>query len=279
MKILITGSNGMLAKEVIKAFGGHDLILADIEDLDITKKDDVLKYIQNVKPEYIINCAAYTAVDKAEEMKEICYKVNALGPKNLAMAAKENDIPLIHISTDYVFDGDKDLSELYLETDETNPKSVYGLTKRDGENEIINNCDKYYIFRTSWLFGDGPNFVKTMIALAADRDELNVVDDQFGSPTYAKHLARIIKDAIEKQIPFGIYHTNNLGFTNWYEFAKLIFELSDIKCKVNPVSTEEFPRPAKRPKNSKLSKDKLLATGITIPTYQEALKEYLESIK
>jgi len=276
MKILITGANGMLAKEVINIFANEELILTDVDTLDITNEQAVLEFVKQSNPEYIINCAAYTAVDKAEEDIDLCTKVNVDGPRNLAKAAESIYATLLHISTDYVFDGEKYLTEIYKEDDITNPQSVYGATKRDSENEVINNCSKHYILRTSWLFGNGNNFVRTMLKLGKEKTSLNVVNDQHGSPTYAVDLSDIIKQVIEKKIPYGIYHANNLGFTTWYDFTKEIFEIAKIDCKVNPCSTEEFPRPAKRPKNSKLAKDKILHAGIEISDYKDALKRYLE---
>lgn len=276
MKILITGANGMLAKAVRNELKDEELILTDVEDLDITNLDAVRKFVNEVQPQYIINCAAYTAVDKAEEQLEIARKVNALGPKNLAIVANEEDATLIHISTDYVFGGDKPVEEDYKEEEEKHPDTVYGITKLEGEQAIIDSCFKYYIFRTAWLYGDGNNFVRTMLKLGQEKDELNVVADQHGSPTYAVDLASIIHQAIEKDIPYGIYHTTNIGYTTWYEFTKKIFEIAGIDCKVNPVTSEEFIRPAKRPKNSKLSKEKLLNAGIEVPTYEDALNRYLK---
>lgn len=276
MKILITGANGMLAKAVKKELEGNEIIATDVADLDITDLEAVEKFVEKIKPEYIINCAAYTAVDKAEENKELVYKINAMGPENLAKAANKNNSVLVHISTDYVFGGDKDVNEDYSEDDEKHPVAVYGTTKLAGEQKIKDNCDKYYIFRTAWLYGEGNNFVRTMLNLANDRKEVNVVNDQHGSPTYAVDLSSIIHQAIKKQIPFGIYNATNTGYTTWYEFTKLIYELNNVNCLVNPVTSEEFPRPAKRPKNSQMSKDKLLKLGIEIPTYQDALKRYLE---
>ena len=282
MKILITGANGMLAKSVREKLSeGNELICTDVNELDITDESAVLKKVEEIKPEYIINCAAYTAVDKAEDVYDLADKINADGPGNLAKAAKAVDAVLIHISTDYVFNGDLDLSKSYVETDQVGPVTVYGKTKLHGEEEVQKNTDKFYIFRTAWLYGDGNNFVRTMLKLGTTKDEINVVSDQHGSPTYAEDLANIIKQAIEKKIPYGIYHTTNQGFTTWYEFTKKIFELANISCKVNPVTTEKYieimkVKQAKRPFNSKLSKEKILSQGIEIPTWEEGLKRYLD---
>ena len=282
MKILITGANGMLAKSVRQKLSeGNELICTDVNELDITDESAVLKKVEEIKPEYIINCAAYTAVDKAEDVYDLADKINADGPGNLAKAAKEVDAVLIHISTDYVFNGDLDLSKSYVETDQVGPVTVYGKTKLHGEEEVQKNTDKFYIFRTAWLYGDGNNFVRTMLKLGTTKDEINVVSDQHGSPTYAEDLANIIKQSIEKKIPYGIYHTTNQGFTTWYEFTKKIFELANISCKVNPVTTEKYieimkVKQAKRPFNSKLSKEKILSQGIEIPTWEEGLKRYLD---
>ena len=276
MKILITGANGMLAKAVINQFkDDNELILTDVSELDITNETKTNEYIAQKKPEYIINCAAYTAVDKAEEDIELAEKVNAIGPKNLAIAAKNNDATLVHISTDYVFNGELDITNSYLENDEIAPVTVYGKTKALGEKYISENCEKYYILRTAWLYGDGNNFVRTMIKLGKEKEKVNVVSDQHGSPTYTVDLASIINQVIEKKLPYGIYHSTNEGFTTWYEFTKKIYELANINCKVNPVSSEEFIRPAKRPKNSKMSKSKLLEKGVIIPKYEDALERYL----
>ncbi len=279
MKILLTGAKGMLAKDVIRNLkDNNELICTDSDELDITNQEAVLKKVKEIKPNYIINCAAYTAVDKAEEPEnyELVRKVNAEGPKNLSIAAKNEDAILVHISTDYVFDGDLNLSQSYKEEDKVNPVSIYGKTKLEGEKLIKQNLDKYYIFRTAWLYGDGNNFVRTILKLAKDKEEVNVVNDQHGSPTFAGDLAKIIKDAIEKKIPFGTYHATNEGFTTWYEFTKKIYELENIKTKVNPVTSEQFIRPAKRPTNSKLDKTKIKNAGIQVPHWEEGLKKYLE---
>lgn len=277
MKILITGSNGMLANAVIDKFKDeNELILTDVQDLDITNYEDVLNFVNENKPDCIINCAAYTAVDKAEEQEELANKINADGPKNLAKVAKENNSILVHISTDYVFGGDKDTNESYLEDEPKKPVTAYGRTKLNGENEVTSNCDKYYIFRTAWLYGEGNNFVRTMIKLGKEREEVGVVADQHGSPTYAVDLASIIYQALNKKIPYGIYHATNQGFTTWYDFTKEIYELSNINCNVKPLTSDEFPRPAKRPANSKLSKEKLISCGVEVPDYKEALERYLK---
>ena len=283
MKILITGANGMLAKSVRKRLEkGNELICTDVADLDITDEKAVMEFVTNAKPDYIINCAAYTAVDKAEEAGEIVEKINADGPKNLAIAAKTVDAPLVHISTDYVFGGDLDIEKEYKEEDEKHPVTAYGITKLEGEEKIKENTDKYYIFRTAWLYGDGNNFVRTMLKLGETKDEINVVADQHGSPTYAEDLANIIGEAIEKKIPYGIYHATNEGFTTWYDFTKAIFEYAGIICQVNPVTTEKYIEmmkitQAKRPKNSQMSKEKLLAQGIHVPEWEDALKRYLQA--
>ena len=282
MKILITGANGMLAKSVRKRLEGNELICTDVAELDITNEEAVLNKIKEIKPEYIINCAAFTAVDKAETAGEIVEKINADGPRNLAKAAKENDSVLVHISTDYVFGGDLDVEKDYKEEDPKNPVTAYGITKLHGEEAIQENTDKYYIFRTAWLYGDGNNFVRTMLKLGETKDELNVVSDQHGSPTYAEDLANFIGEAIEKKIPYGIYHATNEGYTTWYDFTKAIFEYAGIICSVNPVSTEEYIEmmkitQAKRPKNSQMSKEKLKAQGIEIPNWEDGLKRYLKA--
>ena len=254
----------------------NEITLTDVAELDITNEESVMKYITDLQPDYVINCAAFTAVDKAEECYELADKINGDGPTNLAKAAKAAGAKLIHISTDYVFGGEKDVSEDYSEDDEKHPQAVYGTTKLAGEKFIEENCKKFYIFRTAWLYGEGHNFVRTMINLSKEHDEVKVVNDQHGSPTYAVDLASIIHQAIEKRIPFGIYNSTNIGYTTWFDFTKMIYELEGIKCKVTPVTSEEFKSAAKRPKNSQMSKDKLLKYGIEVPTYEDALKRYLK---
>lgn len=283
MKILITGANGMLAKEIKEKFAqGNELILTDVAELDITNQEMVMKFVEKEKPECIINCAAFTAVDKAEVAGEIVEKINADGPGNLAKAAKANNATLVHVSTDYVFGGDLDVEKDYKEDDEKKPVTAYGITKLHGEEQIQANTDKYYIFRTAWLYGiGGNNFVKTMLKLGEAKDELNVVADQHGSPTYAKDLSEIIYQAVTKRMPYGIYNSTNEGYTTWYDFTKAIFEYTGTICKVNPVTTEEYIKlmgvtQAKRPKNSQMSKEKLKSVGINVPDWEDGLKRYLK---
>ena len=286
MKILITGAKGMLAKEVIEKFQkGNELILTDVKDLDITDEQAVLDYVTKIKPDYIINCAAFTAVDKAEECQELAEKINGEGPTNLAKAAKQAKSKLVHIATDYVFGGELDLTKGYKEDDEKKPVTVYGKTKLHGEQGIEANMSDYYIFRTAWLYGiGGKNFVKTMTKLGTDKDELSVVSDQHGSPTYAKDLAEIIYQSVYKKIPYGIYNATNEGYTTWYDFTKEILSEQGIDCKINPVTTHEYIEmmkvtQAKRPYNSQMSKEKLKAQGIKVPDWKDGLRRYLEEAK
>ncbi len=283
MKILITGANGMLAKEVKEKFNeGNELTLTDVAELDITNEKMVYDFITNLKPDLIINCAAYTAVDKAEENVELADRINGDGPTNLAKAAKAVGSKLVHISTDYVFGGDLDLSKAYKEDDDKKPVTAYGITKLHGEQGIQNNLDEYYIFRTAWLYGlGGNNFVKTMTKLGTERDELSVVSDQHGSPTYAKDLTEIIYQAVNKKIPYGVYNATNEGFTTWYDFTKEILAEQGIECNVKPVTTAEYIEmmkvtQAKRPFNSQMSKEKLKQAGISVPEWKDGLKRYLE---
>ena len=286
MKMLVTGANGMLAKEVKEKFEkGNEVISTDVAELDITNEEMVKEVVEKIKPDYIINCAAYTAVDKAEENYELADKINGDGPKNLAKSAKAVGAKLVHISTDYVFGGDLEVSKDYDENDPKEPVTVYGITKLHGEQGIEENMEEYYIFRTAWLYGvGGNNFVKTMTKLGTTRDEINVVSDQHGSPTYAKDLSNIIYQAIEKKIPYGIYNATNQGYTTWYDFTKEILKEQGIECKVNPVTTEEYIEmmkitQAKRPFNSQLSKNKLLNLGIEIPEWKDGLRRYLKEEK
>lgn len=292
MNILITGANGMLAQEVKKRLSNHDLTLTDAAELDITDEQTVLDKVSELKPDFIINCAAFTAVDKAETAGEIVEKVNADGPGNLAKAAAKTGASLIHISTDYVFGGNKPIEEDYSEDDEKNPNTAYGITKLHGEQQIEAATDKFYIFRTAWLYGlGGHNFVHTMLELGRTHDKLSVVDDQHGSPTYAVDLAEVIGQTVdraetENPVPFGVYNCTDEGYTTWSDFTKEIFRQANethnagINCEVIPVTTEAYVEmmgvvQAPRPKNSQMSKAKLTAAGIKMPEWKDSLAKYL----
>ena len=278
MKILITGAYGMLGSDLRETLKDHELFIAGHKDLDIADQNKVMNYILEKSPEIVINAAAYTAVDNCETDYTNAYSVNAIGPKNLAIACNKINIPLIHISTDYVFDGNKRTP--LTEEDTLGPKTAYGKTKLEGEKMIQENTKKYFILRTAWLYGiHGKNFVQTMLNLSKKNNELKVVNDQIGSPTYSKDLAIAISELLNSD-KYGIYHVTNKGEISWYDFSKKIFELSNINIKVNPVSTEEFPRPAPRPHYSVLSNQKWINAGFTpMRNYDEALKEYLSLLK
>ena len=281
MKILITGANGLLGHELSSLLKDHTLILLSHSQLDISDSESVNKQIDSSSPDIIINSAAYTQVDACETNYDLAFQSNAIGPKNLAIKCKQLGIPLIHISTDYVFEGNEKKNSPLVEDDKLGPKTVYGKTKLEGEKMVQENCEKYFILRTAWLYGEGKNFVKTMLSLSKKNKELKVVNDQIGSPTYAKDLAKAIKEIIEKKSDkYGIYHVTNKGEVSWYEFAKKIFEIKNIEIKVNPCTSEEFPRPAPRPHYSVLSNQKWIDAGFTpMRDYEEALNEYLNSLK
>ena len=274
--ILVTGGNGQLAKcidEVSTEFSKLQFIFKDLPEFDITNKEQTNSFFSKNKLDWCINCAAYTAVDKAEIDKEKAFETNVLGSKNIAMACKENHVELIHISTDFVFDGNS--SKAYSEDDKTNPLGVYGLTKLKGEQEISSILKNYFIIRTSWLYSEyGHNFLKSMLDLAKDRNSISVVTDQIGSPTYAKDLALALCKIIENgNNNFGIYNYSNEGVASWYDFAKAIFDIKGLLIKTTPISTDEYPRPAKRPKFSVLDKTKIKQTfGMDIPYWRDSLK-------
>ncbi|WP_409198254.1 dTDP-4-dehydrorhamnose reductase [Methanobrevibacter acididurans] len=274
MRILITGASGMLGHDLQRTLKNHELILCNSKNLDITNKNLVSETINEMKPDILINSAAYTNVDDCETNYEEAYKVNALGPKNLANVCKDLKIPLVHISTDYVFDGKK--TEPLKENDNLGPQTAYGKTKLEGEQFIQKILDEYFIIRTAWLYGcDGNNFVKTMLNLSKSHNEITVVNDQIGSPTFTYDLAKGISEII-KTDKYGVYHLTNSGSCSWYEFSKEIFRLTNKNVKVIPVTTEEFPRPAPRPKYSVLNNDKWIKQGFKpLRDYKEALKEYL----
>lgn len=279
MKVLVTGVNGQLGYDVVKELEkrGHEAIGVDRKVMDLTFIEQIKECIANVNPEAIIHCAAYTAVDKAEDEEELCRIVNATATKYIAECSKKLDIPMIYISTDYVFDGSKDGE--YTEEDTPNPINIYGKTKYEGELYVQELLDKYYIVRISWVFGEnGNNFIDTMLRLSKDRDSLNVINDQVGSPTYTKDLAQLLVDMIETD-KYGIYHATNEGYCTWYEFANEIFNVSKISIEVNPIQTSEYPTKANRPMNSKMNKDKLnINEFIKLRSWQDALKDYIERI-
>ena len=282
MKILVTGANGQLGKSIQKissSYPDFDFIFTDVEQLDITKLKEVKDYFDFHKPDYCINAAAYTQVDKAEEQIALNNLINITGPKNLAVASKEHNAKLIHISSDYVYNNNSD--DIMTEESPTNPKGQYAISKLKGEKEVINNIEEYYILRTSWLYSEyGNNFVKTMLRLGTERKTLNVVDDQLGSPTYATDLAdTILKIIAEDTDKFGIYNYSNEGFTSWYEFTKEIFSQSQINCIVNPIPSAEYPTKAPRPLNSRMSKEKIIFNfGLKIATWKESLNKCLKFI-
>ncbi|MFC1598753.1 dTDP-4-dehydrorhamnose reductase [Patescibacteria group bacterium] len=273
-KILILGAQGMLGRDLANVLADFDLTLWDKEDIDITDQDQVNKKIEKIKPEIIINCAAYTAVDDCETNKDLAMQVNGTAVGYLSSLAKKIDSILVHISTDYIFNGQNQKG--YKEdSKDISPDSVYGQTKLKAEELLQANTDKYYLIRTSWLYGkNGNNFVETMLKLGQAKDQLKVVNDQFGKPTFTIDLARQISYILYSELPFGIYHITNEtrdGGISWYEFAQKIFEFAEIKIDLQPCSTQEFPRPAKRPAYSALINTKLPK----IRDWQEALKQYL----
>ncbi len=279
MKILVTGYNGQLGYDVVKELNSRSVECrgVDREDFDITDRDETVGYICDYAPDAVIHCAAYTAVDRAEDDEENCRKVNADGTENIAVACEKLRAKMLYVSTDYVYGGD---GEAPFETDSpTNPKNVYGVTKLEGEKAVMKYIDKFFIVRTSWVFGiNGNNFVKTMLRLGDEKENLNVVCDQVGSPTYTPDLARLICDLIVTE-KYGIYHGTNENFCSWAEFAAEIMKLGGKKTVINPVPSSEYPTKAERPHNSRLSKKCLDEAGIKrLPTWQDALKRFLKEM-
>lgn len=277
--ILVTGSNGQLGFDVIKELQKRKLeyVGSVRSDFDITSYDEVEGYILNLKPECIIHCAAYTAVDKAEDEKEICYKINVLGTENIAKACKKVNAKMIYISSDYVFDGSGNMPHQINEA--ANPLSVYGKSKYKGELKVKEYLDKYFIVRTSWVFGaNGNNFVKTMLRLGNERSSINVVSDQIGSPTYTVDLAKLLCDMALSE-KYGTYHGTNEGFCSWAQFAEKIMKIANLDCKINYIKTEEYKTKAVRPLNSKLSKENILENGFEmLPCWESGLERYLSNL-
>jgi len=283
MNILITGSNGQLGSELkeLSSNYSYDFFFTSKDDLDICDFDDIKSFCKNNKITHIINCAGYTAVDKAQEETEVANEINNIAVKNLSLISKEFKISLVHISTDYVFDGTN--YKPYNENDKTNPTSIYGQTKLDGENSMQDiNPNNSIIIRTSWVYSSfGSNFVKTMLNLSKKLDKLGIIYDQVGTPTYAKDLANTILDIIPniKNDKVQIYNYSNEGVVSWYDFAKEIFEISKIDIEVNPIVTKDYPTPAKRPHYSLLNKSKIKKEfNITIPYYKDSLKRCLKQL-
>ena len=286
IKILVTGVNGQLGYDCVRELdkrGYTNVKGIDINDLDLTKEDDVNKYINEYNPDVVMHNAAWTAVDKAEEMPDKVYEVNALAPKYIAKACKSVGAKMVYISTDYVFNGLGD--KPFNVNDPKEGLSTYGKTKSQGEDFVISTIDKYFIVRISWAFGkNGNNFVKTMLKLAnMGKTELNIVSDQIGSVTYTYDLSKLLCDMIETD-KYGIYHATNEGYISWAEFAEEIFRRANKNVKVNYVTTEEYlkmvPQQAKRPLNSRMSKDSLDKAGFErLPDWKDALNRYLKELE
>lgn len=279
MKVLVTGVKGQLGYDVANELEkrGTEVIGVDVDEMDITDEAAVQRVIRGAAPDAVIHCAAYTAVDAAEDNEEMCRRVNTDGTRYIAGVCKELDIKMLYISTDYVFDGKG--TRPWEPDDERNPLSVYGQTKYEGELAVQNMLDKYFIVRITWTFGvNGKNFVKTMLRLAETNSRLTVVNDQYGSPTATADLAVLLSDMIATE-KYGVYHATNEGICTWYEFTCEIFRQAGIDVEVVPVTTAEYNAKAKRPANSRMSKDKLEANGFKrLPPWQDALARYLTSL-
>ena len=280
MKILVTGVSGQLGFDVCRILREQNIehLPSSRETFSLTDFKRAREAVENYRPDAIIHAAAYTAVDKAESESELCFKTNAEATKNLAEIAKDIDAKFVYISTDYVFPGTGE--NFYETSDAKNPLNVYGKSKLKGEEAVINTLYKYFIVRISWVFGkNGKNFVKTMLNLAETHGELKVVADQIGSPTYTYDLAKLLVEMVKTE-KYGVYHATNEGVCSWAEFAAEIFKLANKKTKVTGISTEEYPTPAIRPKNSRLSKKSLDEGGFSrLPSWQDALKRYLEELQ
>ena len=276
IKILVTGGNGQLAQCLKDVVINDNKLYVDFQDLpalDITNKQQLESYFSNNELDYCINCAAYTAVDLAEGNSDLAYAVNSEGPKNLAEVCNKHQVKLLHISTDFVFDGKKQTP--YMETDIPNPLGIYGASKWQGERNIQEAMETYFIIRTSWLYSEyGNNFMNTMLKLSETRDEISVVSDQIGSPTYAGDLAGVlVKIVLSSSTNYGVYHYSNSGAISWYDFAVEIFKQFGKTIEVKPIKTEDYPTEAKRPKYSVLEKSKLIGVFDTlIPYWRDSLK-------
>ncbi len=288
--ILVTGANGQVGSELkalVAQYPDFNFDFVDKEELDITDEVAVMAYFENKKFAYCLSCAAYTAVDKAEEQKDIAMLVNTVGAKNLAVAAQKTGGRMLHLSTDYVYHNNQNTP--FVETDETNPQGVYAESKLAGDRTVLNINPKNLVIRTSWVYSTfGNNFVKTMLRLGADRDKLTVIFDQIGTPTYAYDLAKAMLDIltkienkeVESDSIGGVYHYSNEGVTSWYDFATAIFRIENINCKVSPIETKDYPTAAKRPHFSLLNKAKIRgAFGLEIPHWEVSLDRCLKALR
>lgn len=280
MKVLVTGVKGQLGHDVVNELvkRGHTAVGTDVEEMDITDAGIVRNVMTAEKPDAVIHCAAYTAVDAAEDNIDLCRKINAEGTENIAKIAREIDAKMLYLSTDYVFNGEGDRP--WEPDDEREPLNVYGVTKYEGELAVEKYVEKFFTVRIAWVFGvNGKNFIKTMLKLGETHKDINVVNDQIGSPTYTYDLARLLVDMIETE-KYGRYHATNEGLCTWYEFAEEIFRQAGMDVNVHPVTSEEFPAKAKRPHNSRMNKDKLTENGFKrLPDWQDALHRYLDIIR
>ena len=279
MRVLVTGVKGQLGYDVVHELEkrGHEAIGVDIEEMDITDQASVEQVMTQAGADTVIHCAAYTAVDAAEDQEDLCRKVNATGTQNIAEVCKKLDMKMVYISTDYVFNGQGERP--WEPDDEREPLNVYGQTKYEGELAVEQNLDKYFIVRIAWVFGiNGKNFIKTMLNLGKTRDKLTVVADQIGSPTYTYDLARLLVDMAETE-KYGRYHATNEGLCSWYEFACEIFKQAGMQVEVTPVTSDQYPAKAKRPFNSRMSKEKLSENGFErLPHWKDALGRYLKEL-
>lgn len=277
MKLVVIGATGMLGRDMVVAMSqkGWEVVPFGSAEIDITTPHHIRNALEeHTDIQWLVNCAAFTQVDDAETKTEQAYAVNTEGVANLARWCLTHHVPLIHYSTDYVFDGA--LAEPYTENEAYNPINGYGLSKLGGEVAMKTLLNDYYLLRVQWLYGDnGPNFVKSILRLASDRPEISIVSDQWGSPTSTKEIARMTCELIEKKPEWGTYHMAASGYTTWYNYAKKIIELSQGFCSVKPIPTEGYPRPAKRPKNSRLNCEKLQALGIVPKHWEDELKAYI----
>lgn len=281
MKVLVTGVKGQLGYDVVRELEkrGHTAVGVDIDEMDITDAVAVERVLTETQPEAVIHCSAFTAVDRAEDETELCRRVNVEGTENIAKICKNLDCKMLYLSTDYIFSDDGERP--WEPDDEASPLNAYGQSKYDGELALKKYVEKYFIVRISWVFGiNGNNFIKTMLRLGRENGAVKVVDDQIGSPTYTYDLSRLLVDMIESD-RYGAYHATNEGICSWYEFAKEIFRAAGMNdVSVTPVKSGEFPVKAKRPKNSRMSKEKLVANGFTLlPAWQDAVVRYMKELE